>query len=228
MTVGFLDSILSERFYSSVFVVIGIAIICFGLAKNKHFGESEERGKIIREKLLTLPENYYVLYYVKVPESNEGINHVVIGPTGIFSIITQKFNAKEDKDRLKLENENENLISTANNKKGHSGEILTSKFGLGNEEIKFESNNKIKQKSLKLSKELKEFLKENGIEEIDIHGLVGFVNKDVAIINIPLKNEDLFINELIHRITSSPIKLDTQTVHRCAVLLSQYSAKCSS
>lgn len=227
ITVGFLDSILSQRTYSAIFIVIGLIIFTIGLAKNKNFGESEERGRIIRDKLLTLPENYYVLYYVKVPGANEGINHVVIGPSGIYSIITQKFNEKEDRNRLREEKENEEIIKSKEIRI-NTPDRITSRLRLNNDEIKFESNNKIKQKCLKLTNNLNGFLTENGFNNCPLEPMVGFVNREVAVINIPLEDQDLFINELLLKITRDPILLDQTTVNKCAILLSQYSTKCSS
>ncbi|WP_225370174.1 hypothetical protein [Methanobrevibacter arboriphilus] len=112
--IGLLDVLLSKRIYSVIFIVIGIIIFIIGLIKNNSYVSTEKRGRLIREKLLTLPGNFYVLYYVRVPNSNEGINHVVVGSSGIFSIVSQSYNEKEDKNKTKTENENKNLVNKSN------------------------------------------------------------------------------------------------------------------
>lgn len=227
---GLYDTIYSKRIYSLIFAFIGAAVLTVGIYKHKNYDEKEKRGRIIRSKLLTLPENFYVLYYVKVPFSSEGINHVVIGPTGIFTILSQKFEAKEDKDRMKQENETKNLIS---NLDGENNEItlsednhITTKSINQEHKVKFKHNNKIKQKILKLSYELEDFLKENNLES-PIQPYVGFVNHNIAVLNNPLENEDYFIGELLNKIIYSPQKISLNTVHKCAILLTQYATKCS-
>ena len=101
-------------------------------------------------------------------------------------------------------------------------------FKVNDEKIKFDSNNKIKQETLILNEKLSQFLDENGLRGIHIEPLIGFVNNEVAVINVVLTNEDLFLEELLYKIQHSERKIDDLTIHKCAVLLSQYSAECSS
>ena len=42
-----------------------------------------------------------------------------------------------------------------------------------------------------------------------------------------LENEDYFIGELLNKIIYSPQKISLNTVHKCAILLTQYATKCS-
>ncbi len=230
MILGLFDTIYSKRIYSLIFVLIGSAVLGIGIYKNKNFDEKEKRGRIIRSKLLTLPENFYVLYYVRVPESNDGINHVVIGPTGIYTILSQKFDAKEDKDRIKQENETRELISLLGDESKErlipDDNPITAKFINPEHKFKFEHNNRIKQKVIKLSYELEDFLKENDLE-CPVQPYVGFVNQEVAVLNNPLRDEDYFIDELLNKIIYSKQRVSLNTVHKCAILLTQYSTRCS-
>lgn len=301
--IGLLDVLLSKRIYSVIFIVIGIIIFIIGLIKNNNYVSTEKRGRLIREKLLTLPDNFYVLYYVRVPDSNEGINHVVVGSSGIFSIVSQSYNEKEDKNKTKTENENKNLVNKSNldhltlldesedidvtnninsntnnksmnksnnksnnkngsnnrnrdnknknnknmeydeynnNKNNNTIKNITesnitennqkrpNKFKFKEAENKFPHNNKIKQKSIHLSEELIDFLNESGFQNFYVEPLVGFVNNEVAVINMPLTDEDLFIDELLQKIVHGKRQLDDKTTHRVAVLLSQYATECSS
>ncbi|WP_409200569.1 NERD domain-containing protein [Methanobrevibacter sp. DSM 116169] len=223
--IGLLDIFTSNRGYGIIFLFIGLIILIFGIYKSRDYGETEKRGKIIREKLLTLPNEYYVLYYVKVPESSEGINHVVIGPSGIYSIVTQKYYSK-DSEGLQSEKENNELINSIEEKQDEFSKE-GNKFKYTVRKEKFPHNDKIKQKSLKLGENLVNFLFENGFENCFVEPLVGFVNNDVAVINMPLTDEDLFLDELINKIRKGPEKLDNVTVHKCAVVLSQYATECS-
>lgn len=255
--IGFGDILLSQRVYSIIFIIIGFILFGIGVMQNKKYSATEKRGRIIRKKLLTLPENFYVLYFVKSPNANDGINHVVVGASGIFAIVSQSYNEKEDKEKPKIDTENLNLINKskldnfdllgisdivdqANNNYESNKKIVEENIPVENKQtkvgkfkfretpLKFENNNKIKQKSIQLSEELIDFLNENGLKNCYVEPLVGFVNNDVAIINMPLTDEDLFLDELIYKIIHGNRQLDDVTTHKVAVLLSQYSTECSS
>jgi len=257
--VGFADILLSKRIYSIIFVAIGFILFGIGIIKNQNYTATEKRGRIIREKLLSLPESFYVLYFVKVPDANYGINHVVVGASGIFAIVSQSFKEKEDKkkplsnyENIKLMNKLDNLditgisdiVDAANNNYENNKKIeeaikkkhekiepkkeKVGKFKFRERPVKFEHNDKIKQKSIKLSEMLIDFLNENGLSDCYVEPLVGFVNNDVAIINMPLTDNDLFLDELLYKIVHGRRELDDVTTHKVAVLLSQYSTECSS
>lgn len=206
-------------------LLISVLVLCYGIYKTRDTKETETRTRIIREHLLTLPEEYYVFYNVKIPASSTGINHVVIGPSGIYALISQKYKAKN-----KLESENENLIDSIEN--DDKIEEINSHYGrrfkYTTKQAKFSQDNKIKQKSLILGENLINFLNENNIRHCFVEPLVGFINHEVVVINTPLTDEDLFMEELLYKIEYGPTKLNSETIDKCAVLLNKYSADCSS
>lgn len=210
-------------------LIIGVIILCYGLYKTRDVKEVEERSRIIREHLLTLPEEYYVFYNVKTPTSNSGINHLVVGPTGIYALLSQKYNPKL---RLDSENENLNLIGSSELDEDKLEEFTTSenvrKFRYTTKQAKFSQDNKVKQKALSLGEDLINFLNDNNIRNCFVEPLVGFINNEVVVINMPLTDEDLFIEELLNKIQTSTIKLDSETIDKCAVLINNYAADCSS
>ena len=206
-------------------LLISVLVLCYGIYKTRDTKETETRTRIIREHLLTLPEKYYVFYNVKIPASSTGINHVVIGPSGIYALISQKYKAKN-----KLESENLNLIDSIEN--DDKIEEINSHYGrrfkYTTKQAKFSQDNKIKQKSLMLGENLINFLNENNIRHCFVEPLVGFINHEVVVINTPLTDEDLFMEELLYKIEYGPTKLNSETIDKCAVLLNKYSADCSS
>ena len=206
-------------------LLISVIVLCYGIYKTRDTKETETR--IIREHLLTLPEEYYVFYNVKIPGSSIGINHVVIGPSGIYALISQKYKAK---NKLDSENENLNLIDSIEN--DEKIEEINSSYGrrfkYTTKQAKFSQDNKIKQKSLILGENLINFLNENNIRHCFVEPLVGFINHEVVVINTPLTDEDLFMEELLHKIEYGSTKLNSETIDKCAVLLNKYSADCSS
>ena len=211
-----------------VTIFIGVILLCYGLYKTRDVKETEERTRIIREHLLTLSNEYYVFYNVKTPTSNSGINHLVVGPTGIYALLSQKYNPKL---RLEAENENLNLIGSSELDEDKIEEFVSSgntrKFRYTTKQAKFSQDNKIKQKALFLGEDLINFLNDNNIKNCFVEPLVGFINNEVVVINMPLTDEDLFIEELLNKIKTSTIKLDQETIDKCAVLISKYSADCS-
>ena len=211
-----------------VAIFIGVIILCYGLYKTRDVRETEERTRIIREHLLTLSDEYYVFYNVKTPTASSGINHLVVGPTGIYALLSQKYNPKL---RLESENENLNLIGSTELDEDKIEEVAYSgnkrRFRYTTKQAKFSQDNKIKQKSLALGEDLINFLNDNNIKNCFVEPLVGFINNEVVVINMPLTDEDLFIEELLNKIKTGTIKLDQETIDKCAVLISKYSADCS-
>jgi hypothetical protein len=203
-------------------------MLCYGLYKTRDVKQTEERTRIIREHLLMLSDEYYVFYNVKTPTSSSGINHLVLGPTGIYALLSQKYIPKL---RLESENENLNLIGSASLDEDKIEEIPLDgnrrKFRYTTKQAKFSQDNKIKQKALALGEDLINFLNDNNIKNCFVEPLVGFINNEVVVINMPLTDEDLFIDELLYKINTSTIKLDQETIDKCAVLISKYSADCS-
>ena len=208
---------------------IGVIILCYGIYKTKDVKETEERTRIIREHLLTLSEDYYVFYNVRTPTSNAGINHVVVGPTGIYALLSQKYNPKL---RLESENENLNLIGSSELAEDKIEEVPVSgnmrRFRYTTKQAKFSQDNKVKQKALSLGEDLINFLNDNNIKNCFVEPLVGFINNEVVVINMPLTDEDLFIEELLNKIRTATVKLDSETIDKCAVLINKYASDCSS
>ena len=208
-------------------LLIAIVIIAYGFYRTKDTQETTIRTRIIREHLLTLPEEYYVFYNVKTPTSPVGINHVVVGPTGIYALLSQKYNPK---NRLNSENENIELIKAAEgeDEKFEIAQVGNQKrFRYTTKQAKFSQDNAIKQKALTLGEDLINFLNDNNIKNCFVEPLVGFINNEVVVINMPLTDEDLFIDELLNTIQNTTIKLNSETIDKCAVLLNKYSADCS-
>ena len=227
----------SQIMYVLIAFALGLVILAYGAYKKYVFNEYIARGRIIRERLLALPNDFYVFYAVQPPQSKDIINHVVVGPTGIFTILSQRYDSKDYKNKLKSDTETGDMLSESASiqdyrQKKNTLELQTdyddnqSRFQFGNEEIHFTQNSQIKRKALELNEDLAIFLDKKGFNGIYIEPLIGFVNDDLAILNVILTNEDLFIDELFNKVIRGRRRLDELTVAKIARLLSYYSANC--
>lgn len=229
---------ISQIWYILIAVVLGVLILSYGIYKRYAFNNYIARGRIIRERLLALPNDFYVFYAVQPPQSKDIINHVVVGPTGVFTILSKRYDPKDYKNKVKSENETDGMLNDSASiqnymDKKNTLELQTdyddnqSRFQFGNEEIHFVNNSQIKRKALELNEDLAIFLDNKGFSGIYIEPLIGFVNEDLAILNVILTNEDLFIDELFNKMIRGQRRIDELTVAKIARLLSYYSADCS-
>ena len=228
----------SKIWYALVGIALGVLILSFGLYKRYAFNNYIARGRIIRERLLALPNDFYVFYAVQPPQSRDIINHVVVGPTGVFTILSKRYDSKDYKNKVKSESETDAMVSDSASIQNYMDrkntlELQTgqkddqTRFEFGNEEIHFVDNSQIKRKALELNEDLAIFLDSKGFSGIYIEPLIGFVNDDLAILNVILTNEDLFIDELFNKMIRGQKRIDELTVAKIARLLSYYSADCS-
>ena len=207
---------------------IGLIVTIYGIytSRNTHKNEEpKERKRIIRNHLLNLPNDFYVFYNVKIPVSKSSINHLVVGPSGIYALISKKYTPQ-----INLESGSEELInSTELDNKIEEYETIGNfkRFRYTTKQAKFSKDNEIKQKALSLGEDLINFLNDNDIKNCFVEPLVGFVNNEVVVINTPLTDDDFFIDELVEEIKNGIAKLDQETIDKCAVLINRYSADCS-
>jgi len=224
--------------YVLILIFVGIIILALGFYQRYRFEDYRARGRIIREKLLTLPPDFEVFYAVQPPGSADIINHVVVGPTGVFTILSKRYNAKEHKDKMKSDSETEGLVNESASIQDYIDKKNTlelqdgyednqTRFQFGNEEIHFLDNSAIKHKALELSEDLAIFLDRNGLSGIYIEPLLGFINNNIAVLNVILTNEDLFMDELFNKMIYGRRRLDNLTIAKISKLLSLYSADCS-
>ena len=229
---------ISQIWYVLIAIALGVLILSYGIYKRYAFNNYIARGRIIRERLLALPNDFYVFYAVQPPQSKDIINHVVVGPTGVYTILSKRYDSKDYKNKVKSDSETDAMVNDSASiqnymDKKNTLELQTdykdnqTRFEFGNEEIHFVNNSQIKRKALELNEDLAIFLDNKGFSGIYIEPLIGFVNDDLAILNVILTNEDLFIDELFNRMIRGQRRIDELTVAKIARLLSYYSADCS-
>lgn len=74
--------------------VYGNSLIENGKAEGSSWQNGLEGENMVAEYLNTLPQDYYVYQDVNLPGKGGNIDHIVIGPTGIFVIETKNYSGK--------------------------------------------------------------------------------------------------------------------------------------
>lgn len=83
---------LIKGFILAVFSVLaGIIILRHGIRRGYGWKKGLEGERIVNSQLERLPEDYFIFYDVKLPRNTGNIDHVVIGPNGIFAIETKNY-----------------------------------------------------------------------------------------------------------------------------------------
>lgn len=75
----------------SVLIIIGLIICNYGLSKRQRWGKGAKGEKIVAKKLNKLSRKYIILNEVKIPNLGGDIDHIVVGPTGIYIIETKNY-----------------------------------------------------------------------------------------------------------------------------------------
>lgn len=212
ISVGVADLLITIRIYSLIFTAIFLAIFIYLIVQNQKWNERKELENIFAETLSTLPMNYFILSGVKVPESDKIIDHIVVGSTGIFSVMIRKYSDNHDYPSEEKEIFGNELSPISN----EDSEKIT-------DDLEFKSNAKIKKDTVDYAELLFDYLIKEGFNEVDIIPLVAFVNKKVAILNNPLSNEDIFLDEFLLYIKNQDIIMDENLVYECALTLAQFA-----
>ena len=159
--------------------------------------------KTVFKYLETLPKEYFIFNDVKLYENKGNIDHIVVGPKGLFVIETKNYSGKY---RIKGNNwfyykdgEYKKLYRTP------ASQIITNAV------------------------DLKEFLVNNGIpvSGLWIGAIVAFINNDFRVIEKPKLYKVLLPKTVPKFILNSKRKLDRKLINRIVLLLEPYSTDIS-
>ena len=165
--------------------------------------KNENKGnRIINKKtgvsfLNDLPEGYFILNKVKIPDKKIKINHVVVGPTGIFLI-------------------------HINNLRGH---YIINENKWMDDIGKIASKTVVNPQQVKLNAiELKTFLesKNLNIDYIKINSIVAFPNNNFTLRKMPKTYTVMNTQRISNFIVNSKTKIDLDTATETVVLLEHY------
>jgi len=75
----------------ALLVMLGLIIVKYGWSKRRIWRKGAKGEKIVARKLEKLPKKYTAIRDVKIPNLGGDIDHVVVGPTGIYVIETKNY-----------------------------------------------------------------------------------------------------------------------------------------
>ena len=75
----------------ALLVIVGLIISKYGWSKRRIWSKGAKGEKIVAKKLKKLPKKYTAIRDVKIPNLGGDIDHVVVGPTGIYVIETKNY-----------------------------------------------------------------------------------------------------------------------------------------
>ena len=190
-------------FLSILILIIGAGLIIYAYNSSKSWNKGIKGEVIVAEYLNQLPEDYFVFNDVKFPGSYGNLDHVVVGPTGIYVVETKNYGG------FFLVKGNEWFYKNGNRVKKAKGQ----------------PGKQVMAGSMSLRK----FLEDNGInmEGVWINSIVTLINKNFKIEQKPQHYTILFPSTLTQFILNSKGKIDMNILKEAALLIEPYCIELS-
>jgi hypothetical protein len=190
-------------FLSLIILVIGAGLIYYGYNAGKSWNKGIKGEYLVAEYLNQLPKDYFVFNDVKFPESYGNLDHIVIGPSGIYVIETKNY------DGFFLVKGNEWFYKNGNRVKREKGQ--PGKQVMAN------------------SMSLRKFLVDNGInmDGIWVNSIVTLINNNFKIEQKPQYYHVLFPSTIPQFILNSNRKIDVDILKEAALLIEPFCIELS-
>ena len=187
-------------YLSIIIFAIGIKLLLDAYNKKENWNKGIKGGYIVANYLNQLPEDYSVFNDVKFPGSYGNLDHIVIGPNGIFVIETKNYKGFfiiEDKEWYY---------------KGKYTQKARSQPG---------------KQVITNSMSLKKFLMDNNVnmDGIWIDSIVTLINKNFKIKQKPRHYNVLFHSTIPKFIQNSNKKIDDNILKEAILLIKPYTKK---
>ena len=186
-------------FYTIILILLGVIIFSYGYNNSRRWMKGSKGEKLVAKYLKKLPKEYYVFNDVTLPVKKGNIDHIVVGPNGIFAIETKNISGSFIVD------DNEWYY------KSHS-EVQKSRSQPGKQ---IKNNVRI----------LIKYLNSNGLntKNLWINPIVAFNNPNINITENPKNYHILMPSEIPKFITSTDKTLNRYTLKTIVNLLEPYS-----
>lgn len=190
-------------FLSLLILIIGFGLIYYGYNAGKSWNKGIKGEHIVAEYLNQLPEDYFVFNDAKFPGSYGNLDHIVVGPTGIYVIETKNYKGFFLVKGNELFYKNGNRVKKAKEQPGR--QVMAN------------------------SMSLKKFLEDNGvnIDGVWISSIVTLVNNNFKIEQKPKYYNVLFPSTIPQFILNSNRKMDMDILKEAALLIEPYCIELS-
>ncbi len=187
----------------AVLLLLGPLLSVLSYNKSQNWVKGAEGERVVSEYLNDLPQDYYILNDVTIPGIYGNIDHVVVGPTGIFVIETKNFSGSHTIDGDDWLYGSEHKAKEAYS---HPGE-----------QIKVNSSAMVN------------FLSSEGLTSIrtSTHAIVAFINPNLTIRNKPKHYDIMHPSNICNFILSRKNKIRGSSVDQAVRLLRPYSVEIS-
>ena len=187
-------------YLSVIILAIGVKLLLDAYSKKENWNKGIRGEQIVSNYLNQLPEDYSVFNDVKFPGSYGNLDHIVLGPNGIFVIETKNYKGFfiiEDKEWYY---------------KGKYTQKARSQPG---------------KQVITNSMSLRKFLMDNNInmDGVWIDSIVTLINKNFKIKQKPKNYNVLFPSTIPNFIQNSNKKIDDNILEEAILLIKTYSKK---
>ncbi|NMC67630.1 MAG: NERD domain-containing protein [Spirochaetales bacterium] len=180
-----------------ILAVAGFIIFYKGYNEGYSWIKGDKGEKIVSLYLEDLPSGYFVFNDVNIPNGKGNIDHLVIGPTGIFLIETKNYSGF-----FKIDGDNWSI-------------------GNSNRKLKKNPGTQVKLNALDLSK----FLNKKLGKKFWVYGVVTLLNNNFKLIKKPNRYYVVGAGNLTKFILKFQNKIDKKTVNNIFNLIQDYSTE---
>lgn len=187
------------NFVGLALALIGVLVLFEGYKKGNSWFKGDKGEKIVSKHIETLPNGYYIFDDVSIPNGKGNIDHLVIGPTGIFVLETKNYSGYFQ----------------------IHGDDWKKKRGLSYSNIKNSPGKQAKRNSLDLSKLLlsKDIVK----RKIWVNAVVSLLCDGFDVVKTPNNYSVMHPEDIPNFIIKYKDKLDNETIINTVNFIQEYT-----
>lgn len=198
LVIGILG-IVTLNIFGFILAFAGFLLIYLGYRKGYSWIKGDKGEKIVSKYLGNLPSGYFVLNDVNIPKGKGNIDHLVIGPTGIFLIETKNYSGS-----FKIDGDEWQRLA-----------------GYSYKKIKKNPARQVKLNALDLGK----FLNKKLGKKVWVNAVVTLLNNDFKVIKEPKYYSVLGADELTQFILNYNKKIPKETINAVLNFMQDYSTE---
>lgn len=199
--IGLLAIFITRIYIAAGIFAAGILLFKKASEKRKIWKKGVRGERKVARYLNTLPRGFFVFNDVTLPHTKGNLDHIVVGPTGVFAIETKNYLG-----RFQLNGDDLQIIKKGSLRPLHSNPGSQSRYN---------------------AKGLSKYISVQGITGIRVRPMVTFINKNVDIKRDPQNYDFTFYDVLPGFILKQRGDMDYEKVKKVAFSLRKYCAEYS-